>query len=142
MSRRVNAVLCLIVVSIVSLSDQEPLSCRNEDGTAVDWFVTYKIPFLQQDPSRMLRSGFAYAFISGPPLDKSIPHQNDQQGWTLSNKLITEDGSIFAQTLNPLFKEPNSYTHLMYSDSPSVNSTGKKKLSLFLGTCFYLITCF
>lgn len=123
--------------SLVFVSSRESLSCRNEEGLAVDWFVVYKIPYLQQDPSSTLKSGFAYAFISGPPIGRSNQGRN-QQGWTLSTKLITSTNSIFAQTLNPIFEDSNSYTHLMYSDAPS--NLGKwlpqTNVILLLSFCF------
>lgn len=112
-----------LIITLGAVSGRESLSCRNEQGVAVDWFITYKIPYLQQDPSKILRSGFAYAFISGPTLG-SMQRQREI-GWTLSSKLITEDDCIFAQTLNPLYTDRNSYTHLMYSDSPPENSSSE-----------------
>lgn len=117
--------LIILIVSIASFKDafaRESLSCRNEEGVAVDWFIIYKLPYLQKDPHRLLKTGFSYAYISGPPISKS---QKSQPGWTLSNKLITSDDSIIARTLDPLFKDKSYYSHLMYSDAPPVNSLGK-----------------
>lgn len=117
--------ISILLISLLNVAlTRESLSCRNEAGVAVDWFVVYKIPYLQKDPNENLRSGFAYAYISGPPLGYSR-QPSSQDGYILSNKLITDKDSIFAQTLRPLFSDTNSYSHLIYSDAPSDNSFGE-----------------
>ena len=139
MNRTLIAATFLISLLNVALT-RESLSCRNEEGVAVDWFIVYKIPYLQKDPNANLRSGFAYAYISGPPLGSSR-RQNGQDGYILSKKLITDKDSIFAQTLKPLLTDTNSYTHLIYSDAPSDNSFGKlSQCSLSLPTHVRKIT--
>jgi len=97
--------LSLLFCGSVVLSSAE-LSCRDESGKAVDWYIVYKIP-KQGDQKPPLTTGFSYAYIT-PNADS----------FKLSQKLVTDESSIFGQTLAPLHAQPSRYSHVMYNDAP------------------------
>ncbi|RWS14150.1 Deoxyribonuclease-2-like protein [Dinothrombium tinctorium] len=84
------------------------LSCKNEFGQHVDWFIAYKIPELY-DSKGALSTGLAYAFVTS---------EQPTSSWTLAKNLINESSSIFGQTLEPFYKSREKYTHVMYNDEP------------------------
>jgi hypothetical protein len=117
------------LVFIVLFKFVYSLSCRDEDGHEVDWFIVYKIPTLQKDPSKLLNTGYSYAFMTGDPLSTSLPvhdHASNSvlDSWKLSDKLITDDKSIFGQTIGPLYDNKEKISHVMYNDQPP-NSVGE-----------------
>lgn len=75
------------------------LQCRDESGEAIDWYVVYKFPKLN-DGYKPLDTGYCYAFITS----------DDNNGWTLSDFGINETkNSIFGRTLWPLYSSKLSY---------------------------------
>jgi len=105
--------------------------CKDESGNPVDWFVLYKIPRLENDPVTVFRSGFAYAFLTGPPISarelfldnfrsSSSSKRKSSQSWKLSSHLITQEESLLGQTLGILYsqaKQPSS-SFVFYNDAP------------------------
>lgn len=122
-----------IVVILLSLffngNSVHSLTCRDDEGKAVDWFIVYKIPLLQNDPSKQLSSGYSYAFVAGPSLRKkksilSVFSRSSagQDAWKLSDKLVTDGSSIFGQTISPLYDSSAKYSFVMYNDQPPTSS--------------------
>lgn len=121
----------------------DSLTCRNEAGEPVDWFIVYKIPLLQKETFKPLTTGYSYAFISGPRLEPgsgSLMHsffrpkesrRQQQDSWELSDRLITDSSSIFGQTLAPLYTESGKHSVIMYNDQPPVAS-GESVIRHFL----------
>lgn len=104
----------IIILLSIKLWSVECLSCRDESGKEVDWFIVYKIPKLKSSQSR-LKSGYGYAFIT----DKSVASGN----WILSNKLISSNDSILGYTLAPLYhrKAQDDMSIVSYNDQPPGN---------------------
>lgn len=109
--------LSLILIVVIGASVpvwSEELTCRDESGKAVDWYIVYKLP-RQADEPAPLSTGFAYAYLTG----KGNGNQKKQaNAFHLSKKLVTDEDSIFGKTLAPLYKDPKAYSHVMYNDAP------------------------
>ena len=143
-----------VVLLALGLRDSraESLTCRDEGGKAVDWFIMYKIPLLQDDPSRQLTTGFAYAYLTGPPLSSRntivsafMGRSEEPSEWRLSDHLITDDASILGRTLEPMYAEAGRLSFALYNDQPSTGTSDVRSESEFapgmpvrhepLGTC-------
>lgn len=94
------------------------ISCRNEDGEAVDWFVFYKLPKRQGKEGG--ETGLEYLY-----LDPST------RSWRRSEKLMNATSSALGHTFQQLYKaypsKSNSTAYLMYNDGipKSVNYSRK-----------------
>ncbi|RWS18440.1 plancitoxin-1-like protein [Leptotrombidium deliense] len=99
----------ILIVILFSLLFQTAiaLKCKNEQFTDVDWYYVYKIPKLE-DKEEPFNTGYAYAFMTSEDYAK---------GWIMSNNLVTDDESIFAQTLQQLYSDENEqHSYVLYSD--------------------------
>ena len=123
----VPLLLLLRAVGLLLTLDQvAALSCLDEQGRAVDWWILYKLP--KQSTSKHpvagpLGEGRAYAFLTS-----SLPNQR----WTLSSMPIEDPNSMpgqvrtyvcftiastsILQTLAPLYSNASSLFHLLYND--------------------------
>ncbi|XP_062973969.1 deoxyribonuclease-2-beta [Elgaria multicarinata webbii] len=85
------------------------ISCLNEDGKPVDWYILYKFPMRIRDKSA--ESGLEYMFM-----DSVTPT------WTLSKYFINMTESALGQTLQQLYKnyksKENTTAYVMYNDGP------------------------
>ena len=101
----------LINLVLIELSSQ--LSCFDEKGKPVDWFIVYKIPKLETSSNDILKSGYGYTFIT----DKTIKSAND---WTLSSIGINQKESILGQTISPVIsyaqKSSEDLSYVVYND--------------------------
>lgn len=104
-----NSFVCLIVCFNFNCCDA--VSCRDENGKQVDWFVVYKIPKLEKNLPPY-NTGYSYVYVSS----------NNATAWSLSRKLVTQADSMFANTLSPFY--PTSGTvdsklsYIIYNDQP------------------------
>ena len=101
----------ILVVAFVG-STYAALSCKDENGKNVDWFMAIKVPKMSDESGEPFTTGFSYAYITS----------NDAKGsksqWKLGKTLVKDSKSIFGRTLEPLYQSPNSYSHVMYNDAP------------------------
>lgn len=105
-----------VLVSSTLISVQSAgLFCKDENGKDVDYAIVYKIPKLG-DQKAPLNTGFSYAFMTGKPISGS--GKASTSSWTLSEKLVTDKSSLFGQTLEPLYANPDKYTWFLYNDEP------------------------
>ncbi|XP_029805202.1 deoxyribonuclease-2-beta isoform X2 [Suricata suricatta] len=94
------------------------ISCRNEEGEAVDWFAFYKLPKRQDKESR--QTGLEYLY-----LDSST------RSWRRSKQLINDTNSVLGRTLQQLYEayasKHNTTAYLIYNDGvpTSVNYSRK-----------------
>lgn len=133
--------LTILLAVLLHQRTVHSLTCRNEDGEPVDWFIMYKVPLLQKETSKLLSSGYSYAFVSGPSVKTSTSRvraffQSDQgegrpESWELSDKLITDNSSILGQTLAPLYQSSVKSSFVMYNDQPPITS-GEPMIMHFL----------
>ncbi|KAF5910053.1 ribosome production factor 1 [Clarias magur] len=98
------------------------ISCLNEDGQPVDWFVMYKLPRYQQGK---VGSGVDYMY-----LDPSLP------SWQMSKHAVNTSEGALGRTLNQLYQryESSSSAYMLYNDAPPVlvykNNSGHSKGAL------------
>ena len=112
-------IISFIVCSNSWSSCDARLTCLDESGKAVDWFIVYKIPRLETHPR--LNSGYSYAFISGPQITskwRAFPFHSSKNSasWKLSTRLISDSNSILGQTLDQVYKNPLKYSYIFYND--------------------------
>ncbi|XP_010005032.1 PREDICTED: deoxyribonuclease-2-beta [Chaetura pelagica] len=95
------------------------ISCRNEDGEAVDWFALYKLPKHVKGESPVL--GLEYMYM-----DTLAPQ------WQLGKYLINMTEGALGQTLQQLYEtyesERNSIAYAIYNDEvPQSESSAWKR---------------
>ncbi|CAG03464.1 unnamed protein product [Tetraodon nigroviridis] len=86
------------------------ISCKNEGGEPVDWFIIYKLPKYKIGE---VGSGLDYMYLD-----------SNGSGWQMSKYLVnTSQGALF-QTLNQLYVgrafQSNSSVYAFYNDAPPV----------------------
>ncbi|XP_053549813.1 deoxyribonuclease-2-beta [Bombina bombina] len=94
-----------ICLSVISVTIAE-ISCRNEAGDPVDWFVLYKLPMFQINKSA--GSGLDYLYLD-----------SKMQGWQLSKLQINMTESAVGQVLQQLYQtyNKNDTAYMMYNDA-------------------------
>lgn len=101
----------LAAISCLTASLASSLSCQDEDGQFVDWFIAYKFPKLS-DYGHPFDTGFSYAYITG---------KNDTlKQWTTSSKLITDAHSVVMRSMSVAYtgKATGKINSLYYNDGP------------------------
>ncbi|XP_039456821.1 deoxyribonuclease-2-beta-like isoform X2 [Oreochromis aureus] len=99
-------VLWMIVLTVGLLGShcEGAISCKNENGFDVDWFILYKN-----------KSGFDYVYID-----------STNQNLKKNNKLVNNQAGVLANTLNPYFEKNKQSPHfgfIAYNDqTPSCNA--------------------
>lgn len=86
------------------------ISCRNEAGEPVDWFIIYKLP---RHKIGEFGSGVDYMY-----LDSSVG------SWQMSKFLVNTSEGAIGSTLNQLYKgeayKSNSSVYALYNDAPPI----------------------
>ncbi|KAM4642683.1 deoxyribonuclease-2-beta [Discoglossus pictus] len=97
--------LVWICFSVISLTVAE-ISCRNEAGDPVDWFVLYKLPMFTINESA--GSGLEYLYLD-----------STSQDWRLSTFQINMTESAVGQVLQQLYQAyyKNNTVYMMYNDA-------------------------
>jgi len=83
------------------------LSCVDEKGRPVDYYLVYKIPKLENSPNELLRSGYGYAFLTG-----------NTAKWQLANRSIGDVQSLVGATLDRVYRRDNESNMFFYNDQP------------------------
>ncbi|KAI1282103.1 Deoxyribonuclease-2 [Halotydeus destructor] len=120
-----GALLISFLLSVQLGLSWAAIYCQDEQGNDVDWWISYKIPRLQ-DGAGDLSTGFSYAYIIGKPISG---RGGNIKGWKLSDKLITDPKSLFGITTAPIYATPSKYATVMYNDDPP-EGAGKESGSL------------
>ncbi|XP_052034946.1 deoxyribonuclease-2-beta [Apodemus sylvaticus] len=89
------------------------ISCKNENGEAVDWFTFYKLS--KRTSKTTKETGLQYLYLD-----------STMQTWSKSRHLINSSRSVLGRTLEQLYEAHNSKNdsaYLIYNDAPpaSVN---------------------
>ncbi|XP_045691463.1 deoxyribonuclease-2-beta isoform X1 [Phyllostomus hastatus] len=117
-----TASLLRIALALLSLGLcgvlEATISCRNEEGDAVDWFTFYKLPKRQDQESR--KTGLEYLYLD-----------STTRSWRRSKHLMNTTKSALGRTLEQLYEayasKNNNTAYLMYNDGvpKSVNYSRK-----------------
>lgn len=68
-----HTLLAILVTIFITCSTQDEklsfvtsteLSCLDEDGKSVDWFIAYKFPEIRESTNAGVKSGYAYGYIT------------------------------------------------------------------------------
>ncbi|XP_036378441.1 deoxyribonuclease-2-beta [Megalops cyprinoides] len=98
----------LLHALLSSIPCQTAISCRNEAGKPVDWFIIYKLPKYKIGHDG---TGLDYMY-----LDSSVT------SWQLSEFLVNTSQGALGSTLEQLYKGPgresNSSAYVLYNDAP------------------------
>lgn len=103
--------LTLIGVSLLVGPSASKLSCQDENGSNVDWFIIYKIPHLPDN--EVFKSGYSYAYLTS----KTSSHT-----WKLSRNYITNESSLLGQTVTNLYNDAAKYSYVFYNDDPPTSA--------------------
>uniref|UniRef100_A0A3Q1GSS4 Deoxyribonuclease-2-alpha n=1 Tax=Acanthochromis polyacanthus TaxID=80966 RepID=A0A3Q1GSS4_9TELE len=97
------AVRFLLSVWIFIPGCDSDVTCRNDNGAPVDWYIIYKYP-------RMIGGGLRYLYMD----------EHSTNGWTLSTKRISKGALL--KTLAPLLdfyvSKTTDFGYLLYNDQP------------------------
>ncbi|XP_066548305.1 deoxyribonuclease-2-beta isoform X4 [Amia ocellicauda] len=101
--------LILLHVIFLSFSScQGDISCRNEAGAPVDWFIIYKLPKYKIG---QIGSGVDYMYLD------SVAKE-----WQLSGFLVNTSQGALGKTLGQLYErqeyKSNSSAYMLYNDAP------------------------
>ena len=102
-----------IVIILNSIIDIETLSCLNEQGKSVDYFILYKIPKLEKSNDPLIKSGLQYVYYLSPSSSSS----SSTTTWTIGQRSLNDSRSILGATLKSILnnKHPN-YNLIFYND--------------------------
>ncbi|XP_066503804.1 deoxyribonuclease-2-beta [Hoplias malabaricus] len=84
------------------------LSCLNEEGKSVDWFIMYKLPKYKK---REVGSGVDYLYLDSSKLN-----------WRLSRYMVNTSEGAMGRTLNQFYHgyESTHLAYMLYNDAPPV----------------------
>nr|XP_021587912.2 deoxyribonuclease-2-beta isoform X2 [Ictidomys tridecemlineatus] len=106
-TRLLRTTLALLSLGLFGVLKASTISCRNEEGEAVDWFVFYKLPKRQDKETG--ETGLEYLY-----LDSTI------RSWRRSEQLMNTTESALGRTLQQLYEayasKGNSTAYLIYND--------------------------
>ncbi|KAM4807222.1 deoxyribonuclease-2-beta [Urocitellus parryii] len=106
-ARLLRTTLALLSLGLFGVLKASTISCRNEEGEAVDWFVFYKLPKRQDKETG--ETGLEYLY-----LDSTI------RSWRRSEQLMNTTESALGRTLQQLYEayasKGNSTAYLIYND--------------------------
>ncbi|XP_006806078.1 deoxyribonuclease-2-beta-like [Neolamprologus brichardi] len=93
--------MIVLTVGLLGSHCEGAISCKNENGVPVDWFILYKKP-----------AGFDYVYIDST--------NNELQK---NNKPVNHQAGVLAHTLNPCFEKSPDSGFIAYNDqTPSCNA--------------------
>ncbi|XP_027628070.1 deoxyribonuclease-2-beta isoform X3 [Tupaia chinensis] len=116
--RLLRITLALLSLGLFGILSAATISCKNEEGQAVDWFTFYKLPKRQGQGGG--ETGLEYLY-----LDSTI------RTWRRSKQLMNTTRSVLGRTLQQLYEaqasKSNNTAYLIYNDGvpKSVNYSRK-----------------
>ncbi|XP_026970333.1 deoxyribonuclease-2-beta isoform X2 [Sagmatias obliquidens] len=106
-ARLLRTPLALLFLGLFGILKATTISCRNEEGEAVDWFTFYKLPKRQDKESR--ETGVEYLYLDSAT-----------RSWRRSKQLMNTTKSVLGRTLQQLYEahasEDNNTAYLIYND--------------------------
>ncbi|XP_010985456.1 deoxyribonuclease-2-beta isoform X1 [Camelus dromedarius] len=117
-TRLLRKTLALLFLGLFGVMKATTISCRNEEGEAVDWFTFYKLPKRQDEKSR--ETGLEYLYLD-----------STSRGWRRSQQLMNTTKSVLGRTLQQLYEayasENNNTAYLIYNDGVPKSVTHGRK---------------
>ncbi|XP_048474056.1 deoxyribonuclease-2-alpha-like [Rhincodon typus] len=102
-----SALACLTVTCSVYFAASD-ISCYNDDGQPVDWFIVYKLP------KHVSKTGLQYKYMD-----------SSSNGWRTGNRLINDTDRAVGGTLQQLYEKSklqrDQVAYVLYNDQ--VNTT-------------------
>ncbi|XP_021052260.1 deoxyribonuclease-2-beta [Mus pahari] len=105
-AKPLRTALSLLFFALSGVLGAPEISCRNEDGEAVDWFIFYKLPKRTSEASE--ETGLQYLYLD-----------STRQTWNKSHNLINSSTSALGRTLQQLYAahdSKNDTAYLIYND--------------------------
>ncbi|XP_042560805.1 deoxyribonuclease-2-alpha-like [Clupea harengus] len=100
-----NWIFLGVLLTLGGCAASTSISCQNEHGQAVDWYILYKQPSIDD------QNGLRYLYM-----DEST------SGWVQGQYTIDDKQSAVGQTLKPLFDhyatETDTFGYILYNDQP------------------------
>ncbi|KAF4527314.1 hypothetical protein B566_EDAN001090 [Ephemera danica] len=103
-------------ISTTTFVSSETPVCRDETGKAVDWFVTFKLPRLENAVHPLVHAGLAHATFTS---------ETAATGFILSEKSISDPTSAPGRTLAPLYNS-SDILRLLYNDQKPNSSSASE----------------
>lgn len=97
-------VLSILIVVLSSARSHE-LTCKDDNGNPVDWWIVYKFPTGVLPHGE---SGTRYAYITSDDEDKSK--------FKFSPRDMNDEDNIFFNTVDPIYSNPKKYSSVFYND--------------------------
>uniref|UniRef100_A0ACB8EMA2 Uncharacterized protein n=1 Tax=Sphaerodactylus townsendi TaxID=933632 RepID=A0ACB8EMA2_9SAUR len=134
-ARVLQRLLLLLVVALTGSLAQGGISCYDDSGQPVDWFIAYKLP---ESHHRGPAEGMRYMYLDG-----------HTQGWVEGRSLMNTTEGAVGRTLQQLYTETprrqeEETAYVLYNDAPpreSSSSKGHTKGVIFLDSAqgFWLL---
>ncbi|KAK5907196.1 hypothetical protein CesoFtcFv8_005073 [Champsocephalus esox] len=110
MDTRLSSRLQIIILCVCCTECSTDISCRNEAGEPVDWFIIYKLPRYKIGE---VGSGVDYMY-----LDSSVG------SWQMSKYMVNTSQGAIGNTLKQLYTgqayKSNSSVYALYNDGPPI----------------------
>ncbi|XP_078188455.1 deoxyribonuclease-2-beta isoform X2 [Callithrix jacchus] len=107
MARLLRTSFVLLFLGLFGVLGTATISCRNEEGKAVDWFTFYKLPKRQNKESE--ETGLEYLYLD-----------STTRSWRKSEQLMNTTKSVLGRTLQQLYEayasKSNNTAYLIYND--------------------------
>uniref|UniRef100_A0A2K6FVY4 Deoxyribonuclease-2-beta n=2 Tax=Propithecus coquereli TaxID=379532 RepID=A0A2K6FVY4_PROCO len=108
--RLLKTSLALLFLAHFEVLEATKISCRNEDGKAVDWFTFYKLPIqVKRQDKESKGSGLEYLYLD-----------STTRSWRRSKQPMNTTRSVLGRTLHQLYEayasKSNNTAYLLYND--------------------------
>lgn len=108
MTKVATALLSILLSATIAVPGVHcALTCRDEDGSPVDWFIIYKLPHMREHGNPLVREGIGYFYM-----DANHPH------FTLSERNLTLKNHAVAHTLAGIYDnvDDSKIGYALYND--------------------------
>lgn len=98
---------------INSINLVECISCLDEHGKQVDYYIGYKLPKLEKSKDDFINHGVRYIYMTS----------NNHNKWIESKYSINDGKSLLGATLKPVLKQSSQYNIILYNDQKPTTRT-------------------
>lgn len=114
----------LILIGLVACFNSQlvdSLSCKNEKGESLDYYVMIKPPKQKSSNPRLNTGGATGA----------IDNKDKNAGWKLTEKDLNDKDSYIGTTTKEVYANPGSYSYVQYNDAKPEEGTDGKDSSTY-----------